>query len=96
MKLTAVLLLVTLMTCCYSATAVETCPLLLDVLTKFLLASHEDYMEAIAPFAPTDEVKQAACDLKQCTLKVSRATAEANAQILQNVMEKCAELPQKR
>ncbi|XP_054828634.1 secretoglobin family 1D member 2-like isoform X2 [Eublepharis macularius] len=91
MKLMTVLLLVTLAMCCYSAGA-EPCPILIDILTQFLFAPEQQYMETIAPFAPSREMKQAVSDLKQCALKLPIDVLLAKGRVLTNVLAKCSEM----
>ncbi|CAI5763087.1 secretoglobin family 1D member 2-like [Podarcis lilfordi] len=93
MKLTTVFLLGTLLVCCYSATAMKTCPVLVDTLTNFLFASHDDYMKAIDRFATTEEMKKAASVLKQCAVGLPESVLIAKSQVLLNILHEC-EKPQ--
>ncbi|XP_062974803.1 secretoglobin family 1D member 2-like [Elgaria multicarinata webbii] len=88
MKLTTVLLLVTLMLCCYSAA--DACPLLTEIYTKFLFATHDEYMNAIAPFATTPSMRRSASMMKQCAAGLSVEDRLANAELMRNIMTKCA------
>ncbi|XP_019340771.2 secretoglobin family 1D member 2 [Alligator mississippiensis] len=88
MKLTLVLLLVTLAFCCYSATA-EACPVLRDVISKFLFASRDQYMEAIAPFVTSPTMENAGLELKGCALGISKDHSEALKELMRNILKEC-------
>ncbi|XP_060610919.2 secretoglobin family 1D member 2-like [Anolis sagrei] len=92
MKLTVVFLLVTLMVCCYSDTAVEDCHLN-DIFTKFLTGSSEDYMKAIAPFSSSADMTEAASRMKQCAPETPEQELLARKEVLKNILAKCAEMP---
>ncbi|XP_062823570.1 secretoglobin family 2A member 2-like [Anolis carolinensis] len=93
MKLTVVFLLVTLMVCCYSDTAVEVCPPIEVVLNKFFFSSMTDYMKMMAPFATSPEMTEAASRLKQCTLEATQEELLAKEQLLKNILAMCGLLP---
>uniref|UniRef100_A0A8C3IF47 Secretoglobin family 1A member 1 n=1 Tax=Chrysemys picta bellii TaxID=8478 RepID=A0A8C3IF47_CHRPI len=63
MKLPVALLLISL-TLCFTA---DTCPVLINILNKYLFGSLPEYMESIAPFVTSDVMKTAAYEFKGCT-----------------------------
>ncbi|XP_019402770.1 PREDICTED: secretoglobin family 1D member 2-like [Crocodylus porosus] len=87
MKLTFVLL-VTLALCCYSATA-ETCPVLVDVISKFLFASRDQLLEAIAPFVTDPTMEKAGLELKECALAISKDHSDALKELMVNILKVC-------
>ncbi|XP_065446996.1 secretoglobin family 1D member 2 [Chrysemys picta bellii] len=88
MKLPVALLLISLTLCCYSVTA-DTCPVLINILNKYLFGSLPEYMESIAPFVTSDVMKTAAYEFKGCVLKFSREHTEAIGELMKNILEKC-------
>nr|XP_060610919.1 secretoglobin family 2A member 2-like [Anolis sagrei ordinatus] len=92
MKLTVVFLLITLMVCCYSDTAVEDCHLS-DIFTKFLDGPSEDYLKVIAPFSTSADMTEAASRMKQCALEALEQELLARKEVLKNILAKCAEIP---
>ncbi|XP_067319325.1 uteroglobin-like [Anolis sagrei] len=93
MKLTVVFLLVTLMVCCYSATAEDVCLPLIDIITKWLFGSSDDYMKAIAPYLTTADMTEAASRLKQCALEATEQDLMEKDKLLKNILANCVEIP---
>ncbi|XP_069917738.1 secretoglobin family 1D member 2-like [Oryctolagus cuniculus] len=90
MRLSTILLLVTLALCCYEANSLV-CPALAEEMSSYMILNEGKFLELISKFDASKRAVEAKLTVKRCTDQLSKETKDHIQKIMVKMLADCNE-----